>query len=185
MSISRASRRAFLLGVALYGGAGATQAQEPFAPRVTDIASAFFIAKSENRNQVHYGVRVDRDCRPIGEQPVFAYWRMLEHGGEVEPLLDHEVPAYGVLEQRQVQPLEPLGAAIAITLRALPRRVVTVNVRRGAGRCEAEATTVIAGTAARLRFIYARLAWPFGIDYLLLRGRRLDDGRVIEETLRQ
>ena len=31
--------------------------------------STFFISRSENRNQVHYGVRVGEDCRPVGTSP--------------------------------------------------------------------------------------------------------------------
>jgi len=33
------------------------------------VSSAFFIAKSENRNQVHYGVHVDAACSPVGAEP--------------------------------------------------------------------------------------------------------------------
>jgi hypothetical protein len=51
-----------------------------FAP--PDVRSVFFIAKSQNRNQVHYGIRLDRECNPIGTRPVFAYWRMFENQGE-------------------------------------------------------------------------------------------------------
>jgi hypothetical protein len=41
----------------------------------------------------------------------------------------------------------------------------------------------IAGTDARLRFIYIRLAWPFGVDYILLRGSRMADGGSVEEKI--
>ena len=69
-------------------------------PAARDVASVFYVAKSENRNQVHYGVHLDASCSPVGTAPVFPYWRMLEHGPlAAEPLLQREVDAYGVAEQ--------------------------------------------------------------------------------------
>src|SRR5215471_13225370 len=78
-----------------------------FAPAPGDIPSVFFIAKSQNRNQVHYGIRLDRSCRPSGERPVFAYWRMLENHGELEPLLPVETTAYGLLDEQTVAVAAP------------------------------------------------------------------------------
>ncbi len=44
------------------------------------LVPVFSIAKSENKNQVQYVVRLDAHCAPVGPAPVFAYWRMLEKG---------------------------------------------------------------------------------------------------------
>jgi hypothetical protein len=52
-----------------------------------DPTSVFIVAKNQNKNQVHYGVRLDPACSVVGAQPVYSYWRMLERGGEVEPIL--------------------------------------------------------------------------------------------------
>src|SRR5690348_6852763 len=67
--------------------------QLPSAP----VSSVFYLAKSENKNQVHYAVRVDDRCRPVGAAPVYGYWRDLEVGpSATSRLLQHEQPAYGL-----------------------------------------------------------------------------------------
>src|SRR5579863_5839942 len=74
------------------------------------VLPLFSISKSENRNQVQYAVRVDDRCQPLAQSPVFAYWRMLEKGPTVtEPLLAHEIDAYGI--DSQVTTRTPEGAA--------------------------------------------------------------------------
>jgi hypothetical protein len=180
--------RALLLasaGIAVVTMTGAVRGEEPFDVAPTDIPSAFFIAKSHNRNQVHYGVHVDRECRPVGDAPVFAYWRMLENGGLLEPLLDREVPAYGLCEDQKVELTEAGHSTIRICLRALSERPLRLTVARTAAGCRATASATIAGTEARLEFVYVRIAWPFGIDYLLLRGNRWEGGLPIEEIVRR
>jgi hypothetical protein len=156
---------------------------DPTAPReARDPRSVFLIAKSENKNQVHYGVRLDEACNVMGANPVYGYWRMLENNGEIEPILSREVRAYGI---DPVQRIEKTGAITTVHARmnAIPDRMIRVTVTRAAGRCEARATTSIAGNEANLRFIYIRLSWPFGVDYILLRGWRLIDGHSIEEKI--
>jgi hypothetical protein len=152
----------------------------PHEPR--DPTSVFLVAKSENKNQVHYGVRLDDSCNVVGSHPLYGYWRMLENKGEIEPILSREVRAYGI---DPVQRIEKNGDATTIYARmnAIPDRVLRITVARTEGRCEARATMSIAGTDARLRFIYIRLAWPFGVDYILLRGWRMTDGGTVEEKI--
>jgi hypothetical protein len=147
-----------------------------------DPKSVFLVAKSENRNQVHYGVRLDGACNVVGAEPLYGYWRMLENKGEIEPILSREVRAYGL---NPVQRIERNGDATTIYARmnAIPDRVLRVTVTRTGERCEARATTSIAGSDAQLRLIYIRLSWPFGVDYVLLRGSRLVDGHSIEEKI--
>jgi hypothetical protein len=147
------------------------------------VSSVFFVAKSENRNQVHYGVRLDADCVPAGPQPVFAYWRMLEQGPRAtEPLLSREQGAYGIAEQR-VLDRRPDGGRVLVRLGALPDRPIAVETSRSEGACRADATTVIGGTPASLTRVFAQLRWPFGVDYLELTGRSLSDGRPVRERL--
>ncbi len=147
------------------------------------LPSVFFVAKSENRNQVHYGVRLDASCAPAGGAPVFVYWRMLEHGpGATEPLLSQEEPAYGLADQRVVERSEA-GGRVLLRLRALPGRAIALETSGRDGVCRAVATMVIGGGQASLASVYAQLKWPFGVDYLALRGRRLADGRAVEERV--
>src|SRR5579883_2215735 len=132
----------------------------------SDVASVFFVAKSENKNQVHYGLRLDDACMPLGSTPVVPYWRMLERGpNEMETLASHEHGAYGVASQ-QVVSRDGTTARIRLALRALPTRTIEIEVSKRDGRCVATASLPIAGAPARLRSVYAQLKWPFGVAYI-------------------
>ena len=172
-----------LLAVAL----GATVAQargvEPArTPRTFGVPSLFFVAKSENRNQVHYGLRLDDSCAPAGGAPVFAYWRMFERGPlATEPLLPREVPAYGVAAQRAEQDKE--GAwRVVVTLNALPARPILVDSRGDARGCSAKARTSIHGVLSLLTSVYVQLRWPFGVQSMLLSGQG-PDGLAVRERI--
>jgi hypothetical protein len=149
-----------------------------------DVRSVFFIAKSENRNQVHYGIHLDRTCAPAGDRPVFAYWRMFERGPDAtEPVLPVELQAYGIVDQ-QVIAREAGGGRVRLTIAALRDRVLTVEIHADGASCTATATASVGGVPASLWSVYVRLRWPFGVDSLTLAGRALDDGRIVEEKLR-
>jgi len=147
-------------------------------------APLFFISKSENRNQVAYAVRLDAECRPMGEVPVYAYWRMLERSPTaVEPLLAIEEGAYGIRHQEVVDFGES-GGVVRLSLRALPDREILVRSSRRASACVAEASTRIARIPARLFNIHARIAWPLGVESLAIVGWAESDRRIVRETLR-
>jgi hypothetical protein len=172
----------FLLAAAL-GSALLASVALAQGPQGEGVASVFFVAKSENRNQVHYGIAVDAACTPVGEAPVYAYWRMLERGPlAVEPLLAREIPAYGVAEQ-QVVSRDERGSRVRMALRAMPQRPITVEVSRRGSACTATAETMIGGSPASLASVFVQLRWPFGIAYLELAGRRDDDGRSLRERV--
>jgi len=156
----------------------------PAGPEVgRDVGSVFFVAKSENRNQVHYGIALDRDCLPAGPAPVFAYWRMRERGPlATEPLLSREVPAYGIAEPQRVTRGDA-GGRVVFRLNALPRRMIAIDAGPEGGQCVATARVMIAGSAAALTDVFVQLRWPFGVDHLELSGRALSDGRVVRERL--
>jgi len=148
-----------------------------------DVASVFFVAKSENKNQVHYGLHLDTACAPAGAAPVFVYWRMLEHGpGATEPILSREAAAYGIADQSVIE-RRPDGGRIVLHLRAMPDRTIEIGTTARDVRCEVSATTRIDGAPALLASVFAQLRWPFGVDYLLLSGRSLADGHVVRERL--
>jgi Domain of unknown function (DUF4833) len=48
-----------------------------------DVRSVFPIEKSQNRNQVHYGVHLSEACVPPRDAPVYVYWRELRKGQNV------------------------------------------------------------------------------------------------------
>jgi hypothetical protein len=149
-----------------------------------DVASIFHVAKSENRNQVHYGIHLDGDCAPVGPEPVFAYWRMLEHGpSATEPLLSREVRAYGFASQRVLE-RGPGGGRVMVTLHALPGRPIVISSSAaGDGTCTAVAVTSVDKVPAALSSVFVQLRWPFGVSYLRIAGRSVVDGRKLEETV--
>jgi hypothetical protein len=160
--------------------AGAT----PADPAPSDVASVLFVGKSENKNQVHYGIHLDSRCAPAGDRPVFAYWRMLERGpSTTEPLLAREERAYG-LSSQAVLSRGPEGGSVRVTLFAVPARPVLFESRAEATGCVASAVTTVGGESALLSSVFVQLRWPFGLASLTLFGRRLDDGRPVREKLR-
>ncbi len=149
---------------------------------VRGVDSAFFISRSENRNQVHYGVRVGEDCRPQGSSPVHAYWRMLEKGAtETEPLLGIEGPAYGLADTQEVVS-SPAGWRIRIRLRAYSERAIEIAVARESGVCTTRVWVMLNGALCQLDHIYVRTQWPIGVDYFRLSGVT-SDGRAVNEVV--
>jgi hypothetical protein len=155
----------------------------PPPPSAGKLLPVLSIAKSENKNQVQYVVRVDDRCVPVGPAPVSAYWRMLERGpNETAPLLVREVRAYGLASQAVVASAATGGKVVA-TLNALPSRPVTIETQRGAnGECRALATATITGAPAHIFNVYVHLKWD-GVDYLLLQGWSMDGTHVLREQL--
>jgi hypothetical protein len=151
------------------------------APR--DVSSVFFIAKSENKNQVHYGIHLDGGCAPNGTTPMFAYWRMLERGPfTTEPILASEAPAYGFSAQRVVT-RDAEGGSVRVVLRALPQRPILVTSSARGGACVASVMMTIAGVPAWLTSVFVQLRWPFGVDHLVLWGHALEGGRPLRENV--
>jgi hypothetical protein len=151
----------------------------------TDARSVFFVAKSENKNQVHYGVHMGADCAPTGPAPAFAFWQMLEKGpGVTEPLLAMEEPAYGFASQR-VTSIGPSGGTVLVSLRAMPERTIVLSTRQQGGACVASAETQIDGTPALLTRVFVQLRWPFGVESLTLDGYATAGGRPVRERLKR
>jgi hypothetical protein len=147
------------------------------------VPTVFFVAKSENKNQVHYGIHLDDRCAPVGGSPVYAYWRMLEHGPSAyEPLLPREVRAYGIAEQRVLES-GSLASRTRVTLEALRARPMIVETYSDGTRCVARAVLPMAGAPAVLGNVFVQLRWPFGVAFLLLSGHSLGDGGVVREQV--
>lgn len=149
----------------------------PRTAEAATIDSVFLVSKSENKNQVHYALDLDESCAPRGAAPLRAYWRMFEKGPAVrEPLLAREERAYGIASQSYQ------SGTLAVVLRALPERPISVRTWRGDdGQCHAAARLVIDGTPARLYNVHVALKF-LGVDYLLLTGWA-DDGRTVREKV--
>ena len=145
--------------------------------------SVFRIQKSENRNEVHYAIRVDAQCHPSGKQPVFGYWREFEKGPRaVSPLLSHEQPAYGLMPPRSVERTAS-GGRVRVSLRAFPERLLTIEVQRAGTGCAARALTTIHKQPAMLNSIYVQIGFLFSVEYAIARGVRLPEGTPVQEKL--
>lgn len=144
-----------------------------------DVPSLFHIAKSENRNEVHFAVRLDAQCALREDDAVEAYWRDREvSDSATADLLFIERPAYDLDDLDRVGPYRA-----RFVLRALPQRKVDVEVvRRDDGRCVAKALTTVGGEPARLRQVYVQLS-GWSIDYIVIQGNRVRDGALIEERV--
>lgn len=129
-----------------------------------DVKSLFFIAKSENENEVHYGVKVDGQCAAIGREPVFAYWLMRDRTPPaLEDLGFWETPAYGIASQAVK------GTTIRLVLRALGERPIDVRIAKGSTGCDAAPMVTIAKAPARLHHVYVDVGF-FGPRSLTLVG---------------
>ncbi|XXF79267.1 DUF4833 domain-containing protein [Myxococcaceae bacterium GXIMD 01537] len=154
------------------------------APAPRGVDSLFFIARSENRNQVHYALRVGEDCAPVGTSPVHAYWRMFEKGPTaVEGLLGLEEPVYGLGDEQRVT-ATPEGWRVRVYLRSASNRPIEVAVSREEGRCVTRAWTKVAGEEVLVDHIFVQNLWPFGIGEVSLHATG-QDGRAVRDTIRQ
>src|SRR5687767_11854088 len=112
---------------------------ESATPVGRPVDSVFFIEKSENRNQVHYGVRVDRNCAPIGDEPVYGYWRNFEEGKDARsPLLSIEQRGYGVSIERS-KARATGGGTVHFSLRGLAGRRIVIDTFSTPQGCRAVA----------------------------------------------
>ncbi|RKH20335.1 DUF4833 domain-containing protein [Corallococcus sp. CA047B] len=146
--------------------------------------SAFFLTRSENRNQVHYALRLDEACRPVGTRPVQVYWRMLERGAsEVEELLGVEQPVYG-LEDPQPVDATAEGWRVRVRLRAFPSRPIDITTARVDGECRVQAWTKLDNSVCRLEHVFVKTSWPFSVDFVRLEGVG-PDGQPVHELIRE
>ncbi len=150
-------------------------ATEPSYP----VESVFHIRKNTNRNQVHYAVRVDGDCRPL-DAPVRPYWRSYEEGPDaVDPLAPWEQPAYGVVQPEAVE-RGPSSGAFTFRARALPDRPIRVETFRDGEQCRARARMTVAGQPAVLDHVEILVAGWGKVDRVELFGVAADGAPVHE-----
>ena len=154
---------------------------------VHDIPTAFFISKSDDHNRVDYGMRLTDRCTAASGDAVFPYWREFEHAPPVRthPLGMFEYFAYGISDQHVVR-----GGAdgeYVVKLKQFGQRPIWVTTQRAAdGRCSALARCTIAGVRfAQLLSIYVKLSGPLSVEYVIVKGKDLETGKLVEERLRK
>jgi len=153
-----------------------------------DVPTVFFVSKSDDDNRVDYGVRLDPQCHPASTSPMAVYWREFENGsaGRVTHGLNLlEVPAYDAADQRIVARADSGGATLALTIRALRTREITIRTWRRAPPergCAARASMRIAGVEAILDHVHLTLAGPGAVRYADVNGHTAA-GRTVTERI--
>lgn len=148
-----------------------------------DVPTIFYVAKSDDRNRVDYGVHLDASCSPVGAEPLYAYWRRFEPG---QPLLGDlnmfDATAYGIARQ-QVSVRSATGSWIELGLAALPSRRLLVLVQPVGDHCVAAVQTTIRGQEAVLDHVFVQLDGPMRVREVVLRGEVRMTGQPITERL--
>jgi len=179
-----------LLGVSLglLVGAIAPRTARSDGPRFgrDDVRTLFYISKSENRNRVDFGMKLDSNCQPRGTEPVFPYWRMLENSPvTLEGLSTGEPRAYGIASQR-IHDRSREGTWVHVELRALSNRSVEVlTLRNTSGRCDAGARIAIRGQESHLHHVYVELSRGFipRPRWVQLNGRTVRHQQAVRERI--
>jgi hypothetical protein len=147
-----------------------------------DVRSTFHVAKSENQNQVHYAVRLDAECRPVGTRPVFAYWQRLKGKKRVDGELDGlGSGVYGASDEQKVARTAQ-GGSVELFVKALKKVRITIEVQKSTQGCRAVPYTTILGQRVRLSHAFLQLGL-FGVlpKYVDVVGYRVSDGVRIAE----
>lgn len=151
-----------------------------------DVRSAFHVEKSENKNEVHYAVRLDAACRPQGKRPVFAYWQRYRKTGRInDPLVGAGTRVYGASDEQTVTANPITGGRVSMYVKALKRLTVDLRIEKVKDLCQVTPTVSINGERARLSHAFLQLG-RFGITvkYVDVVGMRERDGQRITERFK-
>ena len=174
-------------GLALAAVTDTARADQPTFGQY-DIATVFFISKSDDHNRVDYGIRLNAQCAPVNDDAVFPYWRVFEHsdGRHTLPLGMFEYVPYGFAEQRMLR-RTPTGGDHLVRLKQLADRIILITTKKEAdGHCSAVAHARISGIdRAELVSVYAKLAGAMSVDYVDIHGKNPTTGGEILERIRR
>jgi hypothetical protein len=166
----------------LVAGALVVRAQSAVVFAASDVRSMFHISKSQNRNQVHYGLRLNAQCVPTSASPVFAYWRELEQGPDhLSELLDREQTPYGVAPG-QVVSMRRGKARVEFRLRPFPDRALVASPRSRARGCAASVVTNVAGRPAVLESIHVAIGFLWQVESITITAHTTAN-EVLREVL--
>jgi hypothetical protein len=166
--------------LALAGGSGVARADETRFGRY-DVQTLFAVGKNTNKNEVQYGIRLDQDCLPVGDAPVYAYWRDYEKGPTVTSdltVLDRSV--YGIKSQTVVS-RSPEESKVVMTVRSTERPIAVFTHKQG-GRCVGETVARINGISALMNSVFVHLAGLFSVDWVEIKGTA--NGRPVIEHIK-
>jgi Domain of unknown function (DUF4833) len=120
----------------------------------SSLNSIFFISKSDNGNQVHYGVQTNADCSLKPSKPAYPYWKL--KSGQLEGLLSVEVPAFGIANQ-SVSSNEVVIELNGFKTRGISKPITIRSTRSKSQACQISAFTKINGEATRLLRVHIDL----------------------------
>lgn len=173
---------ACLLACAMLSVAVAASAAVRFGQH--DVRTVFYISKSDDRNRVDYGVRLDEHCQPVGGQPIYAYWHRFEPGQRrIGELNGMDRRAYGI-QRQSVRSRSSRGSWIEMRIASVPDRRILVLARSDQDGCTAHAQVRLDGGDAILDRIHVQLGGPMSVDYVTIHGRDSATGQRITERRR-
>ena len=156
-----------------------------------DVPTVFWISKSDDKNRVDYGIRLDARCAPVKDDAVFQYWRHFEppdDGTQTHLLGTMEYIPYGISEQRTIRKTQTGGIHI-LKLRQFDKSPVGIVTKKSAdGRCTSQARAVINSKETELTYIYVKLAkgglMP-SVEYVDVHGKDLETGAEVIERVKK
>jgi hypothetical protein len=175
-----------LIGFASLAAPTSARASEP-SFGANDLQTVFFIAKSDDKNRVDYGMRLDTRCVPYGQEPVFPYWREFEPPPPVrtKPMGTFSKLGYGISMQKVLK-RSGAGGEHAIKLKQVDRLIYITTSKGPNGRCSALVRTKIGSVDnAELVSIFVKLSGPLSVAYVDIKGKDPATGRKLEERLRR
>ena len=163
-------------------------AQDPqFGPY--DVPTTFFISKSDDRNRVDYGIRLDARCAPAKDDAVFPYWRHFEppnYGTQTHMPSSIEYVPYGISEQRSIRKTLTGGLHV-LKLRQLDKSIIGILTKKEpSGKCSAQVRALIKGKESELVSIYVKLGKGGiipSVDWVEVKGKDLETGAEIVERM--
>jgi hypothetical protein len=151
-----------------------------------DLPTVFYISKSDDKNRVDYGIRLDGRCAPTKDDAVWPYWREFENAPPVRihPLGTFEYVPYGISEQRSIR--KTLNGGIhMMKLRQFDKTQIGIVTKKEAdGHCSSQARAIINGKESELTYIYVKLGkggLTPSVEYVDVHGKDLDTGAEITE----
>ena len=155
-----------------------------------DLPTVFYISKSDDHNRVDYGIHLDSQCVPTGDDAVFQYWRVFEKSPPVRVLAlgGFDLIAYGISEQRTLRKTAG-GAVHFLRLRQFQKTPIEILTAMTAdGRCSSQARTTINGKESELTSVYVKLGKGFllpSVEFVDVFGKDLQTGQEVSERIRR
>lgn len=175
----KTNSRVGYLGAVVALGVGVAVPASALRLGESDVPTVFYVSKSDDRNRVDYGVRLDERCQPARSQPIFAYWRRFEPGhprfGELN-FLDRQ--AYGITEQRIASRNEG-GAWIELHTRAAPRERLLVLTNPTESGCQARVRMNLNRRPVWLHHAHVQLRGPMMVDHIMFHGTDAETGAPV------